>query len=195
MLLITVSTADQSKTKASPFAAGSNWVKAFLKRKELISIRLHGEAGSVEISNLAEDISILKEKLADFEPKYIFNISATGWFYKLFPKISYILPSARKEEGRGTKGMKAKDRVPIYVWTNSTGTLKVPLSYIGKAKNPRYFRKSRPPLTYFSQKNAWSDTTTVKQWFSSLLLPFVRKKTSKCVTLIWTTVVHMVKIC
>ena len=48
--------------------------------------------------------------------------------------------------------MKAKPRVSLYVCTNETGTLKLSMSIIETAKNPRCFRKGSPPLTYFSQK-------------------------------------------
>jgi hypothetical protein len=37
---------------------------------------------------------------------------------------------------RGTKSMKSKDQVMLYIATNATGSQKVPLSMIGSSKNP-----------------------------------------------------------
>ena len=49
----------------------------------------------------------------------------------------------------GTK--KTKDKVTINVCANASGTIKLPLLLIGKAKNPRYFRnlnKEALPVVY-----------------------------------------------
>ena len=80
--------------------------------------------------------------------------------------------------------MKSKARVTLYVCTNATGTLKIPMSVIGTAANPRCFRKGPPKLVYFSQKNAWADARTFKQWFYTVFLPFVRRITSEKVVLL-----------
>lgn len=80
--------------------------------------------------------------------------------------------------------MKAKARVSLYVCTNATKTIKLPMSIIGTAKNPRCFRKGSPPVTYFSHKNAWSDSVTFKKWFYGVFLPFIRAKTSEKVLVI-----------
>ena len=48
--------------------------------------------------------------------------------------------------------MKAKSRVSLYVCTNATGSLKVPMSVVGTAANPRCFRNGAPTPSYFSQK-------------------------------------------
>lgn len=49
------------------------------------------------------------------------------------------------------------------------------MAIIGKSKNPRCFRRKDPPVTYFSQTNAWSDSATLKKWFFEVFLPFVRR--------------------
>ena len=58
----------------------------------------------------------------------------------------------------GTK--KAKYRVTINTCANASGTIKLPLLLIGKAKNPRCFRnpnKEALPIVYRNQTNAWID--------------------------------------
>ena len=80
--------------------------------------------------------------------------------------------------------MKAKDRITAYAGTNADGTCKLPMAIIGKPMNPRCFRLRKPPLPYFSQRNAWSDSVTFKKWFYNLFIPFVRRQTSKPVALL-----------
>ncbi|PXF45097.1 Jerky protein-like [Gracilariopsis chorda] len=108
----------------------------------------------------------------------------TDLFFKLFPKRSYILLGEDKHHVLGTKDMKAKARVSLFVCTNATGTLKVPMYVIGKAPNPRCFRKGSQGMSYFSQANAWSDAKTFKKWFYAVFLPFVRNLTSEKVFLL-----------
>ena len=80
--------------------------------------------------------------------------------------------------------MNAKDRITIIVASNATGSLKIPLGAIGKAKNPKCFRIRPCPLHYQSQRNAWADGASFKVWFHKCFLPAVRKFTSEKVLLI-----------
>lgn len=59
--------------------------------------------------------------------------------------------------------MKAKGRVSAYMCTNATGSAKVPMSIIGKSRNPRYFRLRLPPIKYFLQSNVWLDGATFRK--------------------------------
>ncbi len=89
------------------------------------------------------------------------------------------------ETARGTKLMKAKDRVILYITTKADGTDKVPLSMIGKPKEPHCFVNQHHllPMKYFSQKKAWSDSTgLLKRWNNFLL--HIRRRTIKPVLLI-----------
>ena len=76
----------------------------------------------------------------------VFHCDETGLFYKMLSGRTlttiHIDPS-------GTK--KAKERVAINVCSNAGGSIKLPLLYIGKAKNPRRFcgiDKSTLPVAY-----------------------------------------------
>lgn len=70
--------------------------------------------------------------------------------------------------------MRAKDVITVYVYRNADGSIKVPMAIIGKVKNPRSFRLSRPPVPYFSQQNAWSDREAFRSWLYDLFLTQVR---------------------
>ena len=77
--------------------------------------------------------------------------------------------------------MSAKDRLTATsrLLNNATGSKKVPLTLIGKANNPRCFRRRKPAVTYFSQTNAWSDTRIFKLWCTNVFLLFVQAFTSR----------------
>ena len=181
--LLKTAYAEDTRKRLSNFAASNSWVQAFISRKGLRSVRLHDEGASFDIGKVAREISKLRRTPSDFEEEFIFNMNGTGLF-KLFAKRSYVLPSEVRDVLRGTKDMKANARVSIYVCTNATGTLKVPLAFIGKSKTPRCFRKGLPPVSYFTQISAWSDTATFQKWFYLVFVPFVRKRTSKKVALV-----------
>ena len=66
----------------------------------------------------------------------------------MLPKRSCLAQEENRKTARGTKGMNVKDRASVYMYTNVTGSAKVPISIIGEAKNPRCFgRKSSPTNT------------------------------------------------
>ena len=77
----------------------------------------------------------------------------------------------------GTK--KVKERVTINACSNASGSIKLLLLFIGKAKNPRCFHgidKSTLPVVYRSQKNAWINTVIFNDWFQNCFVPDVKKK-------------------
>ena len=77
----------------------------------------------------------------------------------------------------GTK--KAKERVTINACSNVTGSIKLPLLFIGKSKNPRCFRginKSTLPVIYRSQKRFWVDMVIFNDWFQNHFVPNVKSK-------------------
>ena len=108
----------------------------------------------------------------------------TGLNYRLLPRQTYI--HKNEKAAKGTKNMKSKERVTLYIATNAMGSQKVPLAMIGTAKNPRCFGRNlqKAKFPYLSQQKAWSDTTTYKKWFYDVFLPHVRFKMKDKVLLI-----------
>ena len=172
------------RKRLSAFGASGSWPPNFVSRHALRSIHLHGEESSVGVSEVAADIDTPRYRLLQFRPEFIFNMDETGLFFKLFPKIAYVLPGEDHKSLRGTKAMKSKDRITAYVCTNATATLKVPFSVIGKSANPRCFKKAPPPVTYFNQENAWSDSITFTKWYYEVFLVFVHRTKSDRVVLL-----------
>ena len=97
-----------------------------------------------------------------------------------------LLCTAYKNCSRGYRkkadGLKkAKDRITVNACANVTGDIKLPLLFIGKANNPRWFKginQSMLPVIYRNHQNAWMDTEIFSWWFHKQCVPFVRAKVS-----------------
>ena len=77
--LLDAATDESTKTRLSSFGASSRWLTGFVSRHALRSTHLHGEAGSVKVSELSADIEAIRIRLQDFRPEFI-NIDETGLF-------------------------------------------------------------------------------------------------------------------
>ncbi|CAB1101671.1 unnamed protein product [Ectocarpus sp. CCAP 1310/34] len=152
-----------AKLVHSGFNPSEGWVEKFVKRNDLHSRTLHGEAGRLRV---------IRETCAQYVPECVYNADETGLCYRIMPKATYLAPSELKKTVRGVKGMRAKDRVTAYMATSASG------------RKPRCFKIRGSPIKYFSQKNAWSVARVFKLWWSQVFLPHVRSVTSEKVLLI-----------
>jgi hypothetical protein len=121
----TIISVDEATTlKTHLFSA--TWSFRWLKRNEFVSKQLHGEAANVDLTRLREEIS-------HYDPESVYNMDETGLNFRLLPRQTYVHKAEKNV--RGTKSMKSKDRVTLYIATNVTESQKVPLSMIGSSKN------------------------------------------------------------
>lgn len=153
------------------FTASLNWTGGFLNRCSIRSVCLHGEGGREYVLNVAKDIPELREKLGKFSPHCTLTVDGTDLLFKLLPKRNYVLRDKKKKELQGSKDMKERTRIFIYVCNNALKHLKGQLEVIRTAKNLPVFRKGSPPLKYFPQKNSWSDIVNLKCWFGEVFYP------------------------
>ena len=137
---------DVDKFRASP-----GWISKFLKRKKLVGIKLHGEAGDmepVEPERIMRDwrketfndaMEWLSEDNDDivWRMKRIYNADQTGLFYQKLPNRIYV-DKDRKKDYAGAKQMKDKTRITLMVCTSAHGE-KVPLTLVGKTMKPHCF--------------------------------------------------------
>ena len=93
------------------FGTSEKWVRNFLLRHGMSSTVLHGEAGSVDIESIAEGMKAIRLASLDYDMENIFNVDETGTFFRLLPKRTYLSTAENRKTARGTKAMKAKDRV------------------------------------------------------------------------------------
>ena len=81
----------------------------------------------------------------------VFNCDKTGLYWKLMPNKTLV--SSREKEAKGFK--KPKDRVTLMACANDIGSIKFPLVFIHKSRNPRCFKhidKNNLPVHYYAQK-------------------------------------------
>lgn len=99
--------------------------------------------------------------LSEYNPKDIFNADETGLFSRLIPDKTLDFNGA---DGHG--GNCIKDKLTVLVCANMTGTEKIPLVVIGKAKNPRCFKNVK--TQYDANKKAWITSELFSNWLLSL---------------------------
>ena len=169
------------------FKASNGWFDDWRQRYNVKkSVRLHGEAADINIAAVEPEIETLRCALKEYSPDNIFNMDETGLFFRAIPNHSYLLADEgdQRQEGRGCKAMKAKDRLTVVLCVNSTGTCKVDPVVIGSAKKPRCFKEIPPVVPYFWQKNAWNDQVNYRKWWDTIFLPKIRAWTTQPVALV-----------
>ena len=171
------------------FKASDGWLWHWRSRYNISkSIRLHGEAGDVDVQTAQIEMDKFRSSLGSmgYKLENIFNMAETGLFFRTIPNRSYLLGSekGKQQAARGSKAMKAKDRITVMLCVNTTGTCKIPPTVIGSAKNPRCFKDNPSSVPYFNQKNAWCDREIYNKWWADVFLMAIRKWTTDQVALI-----------
>ena len=120
--LLEASTSGEKLKKLETFQAGDKWAKNFVKRQNLVTKVLHGEAGSVNPNSevIKKGMETVIHACKEYPPSRIFNVDETGIFWKLMPKRSYLSASENVKTVRGTKGMHFKDRVSAFMCATLT---------------------------------------------------------------------------
>jgi len=131
--------------------ASRSWVQRWVQRHNLTSVVLYGAGGSVNLEEAEERMATIRGLLQDFEPENIFVMNETGFFYRCLPNRSFV-PAEQRRAARGTKSMKEKERVTLFLACNATGSKKVPVAIIGRSALPLCFR--RPGCAHRSHTSA-----------------------------------------
>lgn len=105
------------------FKASDGWFGKWRRRLGVgKSVRLHGEAGDVNLVAAENEMNDTRENLASYSNNNVFNMDETGLFYKCLPKKSYPCDGGdERQRCRGTKAMSAKDRLTLVLCVNATG--------------------------------------------------------------------------
>lgn len=165
------------------------WIKGFARRHNLQipASRTWPSTNVLNESRRFPEVQNLKNELERYDPECILSVHETTLFHKILPRKAY-LASITDDAGVNSlvfpPDMETKDRLTLVVCTNATGTLKVPLTIVGRSKQPQSFRVKRCPLPYLGQNHAWFDVCTFREWFSEVLLPAVRKHSWKNVAVL-----------
>ncbi|PPQ94313.1 hypothetical protein CVT25_005048 [Psilocybe cyanescens] len=143
---------------------GESWVTPFCRNYKIKEHHRHGEAGSVNQASVEAEQVRLQPILGCYAPEDIINFDETGMFTLAPP-----------DRGLCTKMMsgkkKDKFRITVGVACNADGSMKLPLFYIGKSKNPRCFKKLSPEkrgFYYQNNKKAWMNAQIFEEWIKQL---------------------------
>ncbi|XP_039964097.1 jerky protein homolog isoform X2 [Bactrocera tryoni] len=149
----------QVKENESNFNASDGWLQGFKKRYGIRLLQISGE----KLSSLPQLVDPYKEKLrakmAELElcNDQLYNADESDLFWKLLPEKMYV--SSMEKRAPGVKSEK------LLCCSNATGSHKLKLLVIGKAKNPRCFKNFQCPTDYKSSKSAWMTSAVFKEWF------------------------------
>lgn len=144
-----------------PMPSFSNgWLQGFQSRRGIAHRIQHGELNS-SVSVPAEMQSI-RQAIAHYEPRDIYNCDETGLLWKLTPDRSL---STRTIPGR----KREKARVTIHLCCNMDGSDKVPLWFIGQAQKPHAFRRTNINIQnlgvyWRANKKAWMVSSIMEEW-------------------------------
>lgn len=163
--------------KDAKFSGSTGWQWRFCKRHGIRNLSLQGEK-----------LSANREASSDFIPYFnnfieerqltlhqIFNCDETGLYFRLMPTKTLAASFERSADGR----KESKERVTVNACANASGSIKLPLQLIGKAKRPRCFKNVNTdllPVQYCGQKSAWMSCDIFHSWFHDTFVPAVRKE-------------------
>ncbi len=120
----------------------------------------HGEAASVDTEALETELKTLRETLQSYPNEDVYNMDETGLYWKARPDRTLA-----SEDVAG--GKKEKARITANFCCNSTGSDKLPIWFIGTAKNPQCFKKIKIKnlnLEWRSNAKAWMTGKIFQEW-------------------------------
>ena len=98
--------------------------------------QISGQAGSVIDDDIASwKDNVLPSLLRDYAPEDVYNADEFSLFYKLMPDKSFVF---KNETCHG--GKMSKECVTVLACTKPSGTNKLKLAVIGKARSPCCFK-------------------------------------------------------
>nr|CCA26103.1 jerky putative [Albugo laibachii Nc14] len=130
------------------------------ERQGLKSRRTHGKAGSFKTTAIENERRVLQAVTSLYDKKEIYNMDETAYFYCSIPgkTISKNRISGRK---------KIKKGLTVAVTSNADGSTKIPLLFVGTARQPRCFGgKSAEELgiQYGNAAKGWMNTELFMKW-------------------------------
>ena len=147
------------------FKASDGWLESWRKRNSISFRSISGESGNVDFSS-AEKWKINLSSLCNgYEPKNIFNMDETGYFFRSLPDKTL---ASKGDECKG--GKLSKDCLTLALTCSMLGE-KLPPLLIGKSNNPRCFRGvdlSKYPCDYRSSSKAWMTNPLFNEYLLNL---------------------------
>ena len=127
--------ADEMKVPESDRPAFSDgWLQKFLQRRGFKTVKMSGESRSADLEAISSELPVLQQIISNYDPSDVFNMDETGLFYCMAPD--------RTIAARQIGGMKKdKTRITVALCSNSNGSEKRELFFIGHSEKPRAFQE------------------------------------------------------
>uniref|UniRef100_A0A1E1X330 Putative tigger transposable element n=1 Tax=Amblyomma aureolatum TaxID=187763 RepID=A0A1E1X330_9ACAR len=153
------------KMNIESFSASEGWFARFKERHGLVFRNVCGEKAAVDERRIADwKTTELLQYLARYEPADVFNADETALFFKALPDKTITFKGDPCVGGK-----RSKERVTVLLASNMSGTERLPLLVIGKAKNPRCFKNiPRLPVEYRANRKAWMTSDIFQAWLRQL---------------------------
>lgn len=147
------------------FEASVGWLEKFKKRHGIVQKTLCGESAAANIQTRDEWVTnVLPKLLEKYDENDIFNADETGLFFKCLPNKTMAFKNEKCFGGKNSK-----ERITVMVACNMTGSEKVKLLIIGKAKNPRCFKGIKSlDVDYEFNTKAWMTSKIFLKWLLKL---------------------------
>eukprot|EP00002_Diphylleia_rotans_P026591 TRINITY_DN5309_c0_g1_i4.p1 TRINITY_DN5309_c0_g1~~TRINITY_DN5309_c0_g1_i4.p1 ORF type:complete len:170 (+),score=28.12 TRINITY_DN5309_c0_g1_i4:514-1023(+) len=113
------------------FAASKSWLKRFMTEYQIKRYRLNGISASLDGSKVREARSKLQETIekSGIPLEDVYNMDETAFFYECLPDKTLDFSSPHGV-------MASKLRITLVACCNVTGSIRLPLLFIGKSKSP-----------------------------------------------------------
>ena len=124
---------------STTFTASDGWLWRFGQRHGIRQFTLQGEKLSADWPAAENFIASFEDIIENgqYTLNQIFNCDETGLYYKLLPRKSLVSGMEKSADGRKLQ----KERITINACSNASGSIKLPLFFIGKFKKPRCLKK------------------------------------------------------
>ncbi|KZZ94480.1 mariner-Tc1 transposon family protein [Ascosphaera apis ARSEF 7405] len=148
----------QLHPERDPPSFSNGWLYNFLRRHQITSRLLHGEASSVS-DDVEQKIQPIRDLVKEYQPKDVFNCDESSLFWRMIPDRSYTtqsLPGRKKD----------KSRITAHFCCNADGSERLPIWWIGTAKSPHAFRQAQihNMVHWRWNKKAWMTATIFEEW-------------------------------
>lgn len=153
------------------FNASDGWLQNFKKRYGVRLLKISGEKLSAQ-PHLVDPFKIkLRAKMNELGlcEDQLYNADESGLYWKQLPEKTFV--SSLEKTAPGAK--MEKQRLTFMCCSNASGSHKLKLFVIGKAKRPRCFKNYVCPVNYKSSKSAWMTSSLFKDWFHHSFVPEV----------------------
>lgn len=152
-----------TSTALAQLTFSNGWLEKLQRRHGLKSRRVHGEAASASADDVKRGREELLRVTRNFEKRDTFNMDESAFFYCMVPSTS-----VSKNSMAGRKNI--KKRITVAITSNADGSIKMPLLFVGTARQPRCFKGKTGEelgLQYRCAPKGWMNTQLFQGWLGN----------------------------